>query len=572
MELVPNHLKKYIVSQDYNRYTAVDHAVWRFILRQLKSFLSRHAHESYLDGLEKTGISIDRIPSIEEISEKLKHFGWRALPVSGFIPPAAFMELQSLGVLPIASDMRTLDHLEYTPAPDIVHEAAGHAPILVNKDFSNYLQQYAQVARKAIISKEDLNVYEAIRNLSDLKEHPDSTPDQIAEAQAHLEKVSASVTHISEAAQLGRMNWWTAEYGLIGDLKNPRIFGAGLLSSIGESKWCLSDKVKKIPLTVDCIQQGYDITEPQPQLFVTPDFSTLTQVLNDMADRMAFRVGGALGVKKAIQSETANTLELSSGIQASGQVVEALGGDVEFFRMSGPCQLCFKDKELPEQGRRAHAQGFSTPVGRWSAFPGLCPSNLSDEQLKSIGLVAGQSAQLEFVSGVRVQGLVKSLLRKEGKLVLITWENCTVHGFGKNLFQPDWGSFDMLVGEKVSSVFGGPADRPSFGETDDFVARKVPQKTLSEADRQKIMAYQMIRDLRDGKLQMDDSQVQALLSLHQRTFPNDWLLSMEVFEISKARSSFSKAQTQAFTHLERVMASSEKLRSIIQEGIQIAAQ
>src|SRR4051812_19031403 len=111
MEFLPNHLKKYVVEQDYSKYSPADQAVWRFILRQLKAYLSVHAHQSYVEGLAKTGISIEKIPSIDDISEKLKKFGWRAVPVSGFIPPAAFMELQSLGILPIASAIRSLDHL-----------------------------------------------------------------------------------------------------------------------------------------------------------------------------------------------------------------------------------------------------------------------------------------------------------------------------------------------------------------------------------------------------------------------------------------------------------------------------
>jgi phenylalanine-4-hydroxylase len=198
-----------------------------------------------MEGLQKTGIDIEKIPRIEDISRNLENFGWRALPVSGFIPPAAFMELQSLSVLPIASDMRTIDHLEYTPAPDIVHEAAGHAPILVNPVFAEYLREYSAVARKAIISKEDLDIYEAIRNLSDIKENPESTMEDIQQAEDHLAKVSSQVTHVSEATELSRMNWWTAEYGLIGSLENPKIFGAGLLSSLGESHSCLLDDVKK---------------------------------------------------------------------------------------------------------------------------------------------------------------------------------------------------------------------------------------------------------------------------------------------------------------------------------------
>src|SRR5687767_9887505 len=149
MANVPAHLRKYCVQQNVTRYTFIDHAVWRFIMRQLKSYLSQNAHPGYAEGLLKTGINTEKIPSVEEIDKHLQAFGWSAVPVSGFIPPAAFMELQSLGILPIASDMRTVDHLDYTPAPDIVHEAAGHAPILIDPEFSEYLHRYASVASKA---------------------------------------------------------------------------------------------------------------------------------------------------------------------------------------------------------------------------------------------------------------------------------------------------------------------------------------------------------------------------------------------------------------------------------------
>src|SRR5690554_3441615 len=131
LQTIPSHLHKYIVEQNYDNYTWEDQEVWRFIMHQLKSFLSVHAHSAYVDGLEKTGISTESIPHISEMDQKLKEYGWRAVPVSGFIPPAAFMEFQAHGILPIACDMRSVEHILYTPAPDIVHEAAGHAPILI---------------------------------------------------------------------------------------------------------------------------------------------------------------------------------------------------------------------------------------------------------------------------------------------------------------------------------------------------------------------------------------------------------------------------------------------------------
>ncbi len=141
--------------------------------------------------------------------------------------------------------MRTIDHLLYTPAPDIVHEAAGHAPILADPEYAEYLRKYGEVARHSIISKQDMDQYEAIRVLSDIKEDPRSSKEEIARAETRLQQVNDSLTTTSEAALLSRMNWWTAEYGLVGDLRSPKIFGAGLLSSVGESHNCLSDSVKR---------------------------------------------------------------------------------------------------------------------------------------------------------------------------------------------------------------------------------------------------------------------------------------------------------------------------------------
>ena len=114
---IPHHLKKYIAKQTDHNYTPEDQAVWRYIMYQLKSYLATYAHSCYVEGLSKTGIDIESIPRIDVVNEKLKPFGWGAIPVSGFIPPAAFMEFQSLGYLPIASEMRTIEHILYTPAP-----------------------------------------------------------------------------------------------------------------------------------------------------------------------------------------------------------------------------------------------------------------------------------------------------------------------------------------------------------------------------------------------------------------------------------------------------------------------
>ena len=285
---IPNHLKKYIVSQNYDDYSIIDHYVWSFIMGISVPFFKKHAHSSYLIGLQETGITIDKIPSIDGMNSKMSKFGWGAVAVRGFIPPWAFMEFQSLGILPIACDMRSSEHLTYTPAPDIVHESSGHSPIIVNEEYAHYLKEYGRIASNAIFSKEDERIYYAIRRLSDIKEDRSATFEQIKEAEEELKNAKKDQVKPSEATLLSRLHWWTVEYGLIGSLKNPKIYGAGLLSSVGESQNCLTDSVKKIPFSIDCINYNYDITEQQPQLFVTESFSKLTDVLHEFEKTMIY--------------------------------------------------------------------------------------------------------------------------------------------------------------------------------------------------------------------------------------------------------------------------------------------
>jgi phenylalanine-4-hydroxylase len=319
---LPSYLRPYVATQRMDLYTPMDHAAWRFILRLSQKFFAKHAHASYLRGLEQTGISTDRIPTITEMDEKLQRFGWRAIPICGFIPPAAFMEFLSLGILPIACDMRKLENLSYTPAPDIVHEAAGHAPIIEDPGYADYLHAYGEISQKAIFSSEDMNLYLAIRRLSDIKEDPASTSAQIADAQAHLDETARGVTYVSEAMQLARMSWWTIEYGLVGSLAEPKLYGAGLLSSLSESFHALDPEVQKVPLTVDCIETSYDITKPQPQLFVAQDFASMKRILRELEARMAFRLGGVEGLARAKRAQTVNTVEFENGIQVSGKLVD----------------------------------------------------------------------------------------------------------------------------------------------------------------------------------------------------------------------------------------------------------
>lgn len=561
MKNLPKHLQKYIVEQNYEKYTPIDQAVWRYILRQLKKFLGSNAHPFYLEGLEKTGIETESIPRIEHISHKLEKFGWRALPVSGFIPPAAFMELQSLGVLPIASDMRSLEHLLYTPAPDIVHEAAGHAPFLAHAEYAKYLTEYAQVARKAIISKEDLDLYEAIRELSDIKENPTSTPKEIEQAELKLKTVSNQISFVSEASQLSRMNWWTAEYGLIGNLQAPQIFGAGLLSSVGESKWCLSKNVKKIPLTLDCIHQTYDITEPQPQLFVAESFHHLSDVLKQLAETMAYKTGDRKALDKLIQANTINTVEFENGLQISGllkKYISTQTQEIAYLQFSGPTQLCFEEHEINGHGTHYHAQGYGTPVG---------------PIMNGVELKIDQICQLEYKSGIRVCGLLKNKLQLSPNATILTFSEATCelpnNSGTEILFRPEWGDYDIIIANQVVSGFGGPADRASYGDVSDFVAARVQPVQFSEQQKQIFKLYTEVRAFRQEESRPFVDFQELFLKVSQQA-RNEWLLFLELIEIGHRQKFDPQFLKMIEFHLSSLIEKNEKWRSLIQDGLELA--
>ncbi|HEY9854157.1 MAG TPA: aromatic amino acid hydroxylase [Stenomitos sp.] len=293
MNELPGHLAAFSVQQHYDRYTPINQAVWRYVMRQNHHFLGQHAHEAYVEGLRSSGIGVESIPRTEVMHASLGRFGWGAVNVDGFIPPAAFMEFQAHGILPIAADMRTLDHISYTPAPDIIHEAAGHAPILFDAGFSAFVKRLAAIGAKAMGTEADQELYEAIRRLSIVKEDPAATPAEVAEAEADFLRKQAAITETSAAGLVSRFYWWTVEYGLIGSLAAPKIYGAGLLSSVGESKRALTDQVKKIPFSLEgVLNTSYDITTYQPQLFVCESFDQLLEAAEELETYLSKRPEG----------------------------------------------------------------------------------------------------------------------------------------------------------------------------------------------------------------------------------------------------------------------------------------
>jgi len=569
---LPAHLRQFIVDQNYDKYTPVDQAVWRYVMRQNYSYLKDVAYYPYIKGLQRAGLSIEYIPDLQTMNDNLGKLGWGAVTVDGFIPPAAFMEYQAYRVLVIAADIRQINHIEYTPAPDIIHESAGHAPIIADADYNSYLSYIGSIGAKAMFSAKDFELYEAIRALSILKEAVDAPEYEIAKAEQLLKEISDHMGEPSEMALLSRLHWWTVEYGLIGSLSDPKIYGAGLLSSIGESASCMMDTVKKIPYTIDTINYAYDITKTQPQLFVTETFQNLIDVLEQFADTMSFRKGGTESIIKAMESRNPATAVYSSGLQVTGVFTDMginLKDELTFIKTSGPSALAIENKQLEGHGKLYHKDGFSSPVGKLKGI--LLPlEDFNTDDLKGINIEEGKTGNLTFDSGIIVSGRVMSVLRIAGKLVLISFEECTVkESNGNVLFLPEWGTYDMAVGEKIVSVFNGAADKEAYEELTHISKKQTTKVSYEAVTTQLHGMYNTVRMIRDGKASHE--QIPALFSQLKTNYRQDWLCALEILEIVHDTGADADLEKEIRIYLEMKASSEPEHKKLINDGLHVIA-
>ena len=181
----------FLIEQDYANYTDEQHAVWAELVNRAYPELKRHAAREYLDGFEIIGLSRHRLPDLKSISARLEpRTGWNATPVSGFLPAPAFFEMLAARRFPTTTWLRSRDSLEYTPEPDIFHDVFGHVPMHAHTVFAEFLAYYGRVCAAI----EDQQVLE----------------------------------------RLGRLFWYTVEFGLIRQRGEVKAYGSGLMSSHGE--------------------------------------------------------------------------------------------------------------------------------------------------------------------------------------------------------------------------------------------------------------------------------------------------------------------------------------------------
>src|ERR1700741_3234466 len=186
----------YLIEQDYSTYTSEQHAVWAELVGRVLPELEKHASRAYLDGFQIIGLQTDRLPRLESISARLEpRTGWNSTPVSGFLPAPAFFEMLAARRFPTTTWLRSRDSLEYTPEPDIFHDVFGHVPMHAHPVFADFLQEYGRVCA-GLKSKDKLE-------------------------------------------RMGRLFWFTVEFGVIRQNGEIKLYGSGLISSHGESTYVI---------------------------------------------------------------------------------------------------------------------------------------------------------------------------------------------------------------------------------------------------------------------------------------------------------------------------------------------
>ena len=225
----------YILDQNWSAYTAEDHGTWNILYNRQRDVLRGRACNEFIDNLDRLGIDDTKIPDFREMSKTLKSLtGWEVVAVPGLIPDLPFFKLLSERKFPAGNFIRTRAQLDYIEEPDVFHDVFGHVPLLAHPVFADYLEAYGKGGMRA-------HDFGTIKNLA-------------------------------------RLYWYTVEFGLLNTPEGLRIYGAGILSSSGESVFSLESpspnrigfdlmRVMQTAYRVDDFQPGYFVIDSFDQLF-----------------------------------------------------------------------------------------------------------------------------------------------------------------------------------------------------------------------------------------------------------------------------------------------------------------
>ena len=247
-------LARHTIEQDWSAYSEDEHAIWRYLFERQQRLLTGRACREYLDGLSGLGVAAGGIPEFARLSDILdRATGWRIAAVPGLVSDDVFFGFLARRRFPSTCFIRRRDQLDYLQEPDVFHDIYGHVPMLMNPVFADYMQAYGQGGLKAL-------------KLGHLK-------------------------------QLARLYWYTVEFGLIATAAGPRIYGSGILSSAGESVYCLDDlrprrlrfdlrRIMRTEYHIDRYQETYFVIDDFDQLFAAtrPDFAPVYRELDALPE------------------------------------------------------------------------------------------------------------------------------------------------------------------------------------------------------------------------------------------------------------------------------------------------
>jgi phenylalanine-4-hydroxylase len=242
-----------IVEQPWASYSKTDHEVWDTLYRRQRDLLPAYACQEFLDGVERFGFGEGGIPRFEDLNKVLgEATGWEIVAVEGLLPDEVFFDHLANRRFPVSWWIRRPDQLDYLSEPDLFHDLFGHVPLLLNPVFADYMQAYGKGGMKAYAIGP-----EALMNLT-------------------------------------RLYWYTVEFGLIRTDAGLRIYGAGIVSSKGESIYSIDsaspnrvgfdlERVMNTRYRIDSYQQTYFVIDDFAQLFEAtgPDFTPIYARLAD---------------------------------------------------------------------------------------------------------------------------------------------------------------------------------------------------------------------------------------------------------------------------------------------------
>ncbi len=203
----------YNLKQEYDKYTDEDFLVWKLLYQRQRVLLQNMASKEFIEGMDEMHFSDDKIPDFNHVNNVLANStGWQIEVVPGLIPDKDFFELLANKKFPSSTWLRKLENLDYLEEPDMFHDCFAHMPLLTEQFFVNYLQELSKIALRYIDDALGIEL-------------------------------------------IGRIYWFTVEFGLIQQEDGMRIYGAGILSSSGESIFCLGDKANRKPFNIKEIME-----------------------------------------------------------------------------------------------------------------------------------------------------------------------------------------------------------------------------------------------------------------------------------------------------------------------------